>query len=666
MKSNHLRNSIAFVMLLIFFPYVNVVSQGKYFVPSKIPKASYTLELDFDFQSGILEGQGSVAFCNEGKWPIEIIAFDYALNNYQLLRLKQGNRELDVFSPDGNAKLNNPVYFILDKPVLKGDSMKLEMEFKRRLFTDENPDEFDQQNLIPRLWWDGISISEAFNIKLNELPGYTVAVSGRQDPETGYYKNDNVLNFGFFFSKKCSVIEDVVEGVLVRVIYPENGKKVAEIALQTAREAIPYYIELLGMYPYSFLNILPGGPGVWGGYPFASGMVVIHGMQFFEKGSIRHWRWITAHEIGHEYWGEYVLDGDNPGWLWIAMGIYADREFSRYIGLSDWKHRGWAEQYLQGVKKGYNTTLEIRPSDEAEIDFDRNNYVIHAKGFSFISALELIMGKENFQSAYRATLESYGGDRLEYRDFQKICELHAGENLQWFFDPWVCSNKFLSATIGDTKSEKADDGYKSTVSVYHQGEIIMPVPVYAIFMDGSTQVKMTHRLSRKSILEFQSNSPLIGCTIDPGGYLANLSDPPQAQAEEIIKGIKMLSYTGNGEKVYRIYRKAQNLQPENIGEYWYKLGLALFDGGYFSESETAFRYAARYGPDEDRFINYCWLGHLQDFRGNRPDAIINYTKALEFWDNDSYTHSQYNMKVNKNWVEERLQSPFSLGKPLSW
>ena len=127
-----------------------------------------------------------------------------------------------------------------------------------------------------------------------------------------------------------------------------------------------------------------------------------------------------------------------------------------------------------------------------------------------------------------------------------------------------------------------------------------------------------------------------------------------------------LSYTGNGEKVYRIYRKAQNLQPENIGEYWYKLGLALFDGGYFSESETAFRYAARYGPDEDRFINYCWLGHLQDFRGNRPDAIINYTKALEFWDNDSYTHSQYNMKVNKNWVEERLQSPFSLGKPLSW
>jgi len=667
MKNNKSSLSITvFISLFILFQYSNVIGQDSYYVPVDIPKAIYTIDLDFDFQSGILTGQGDLVFKNNGNRPIHMIAFDYALNDYQLLRIKQDGKELTLFSNDGKKSLNNPVYFILDQPINGGVSVTLNMEFKRRLFVDTNPEEFEHQNLIPRLWWDGIPVSEAFRIKLNKLPEYAIAVSGRYNPETAYYENDNALNFGFFFSKKCDVIEEDVNGVLVSVIYPENGKPVAEIALQTAREAIPYYQELTGLYPYTFLNILPGGPGVWGGYPFASGMVVIHGMQFFEKASERHWRWITSHEIGHQYWGEYVLDGDDPSWLWIALGIYADREFSRHIGLSDTRHRGWAEQYLQGVNKGYNTILDLHPEEEAKLDFERNNYVIHAKGFSFISALELALGKETFQAAYRVALNEFGGNRMGYRDFKNICETQSGEKLDWFFEPWVRSNKYISATIGDTKWEKEGGVYKSSVSVYHDGEIIMPVPVYANFEDGSLQVKMSNRLSRKCIVEFESSSPISGAVIDPGGYLANMVNPPEPEVENVISDIRSLPYSGAGELAYRVYRKAWRLEKDQIGEHWYKLGMALFDGGYYSQSEYAFRNATQYGPEEDRFINYCWLGHLQDIRGKRENAIDSYSKALEAWNDDSYTHSQYNMTVDKSWVEERLLSPFSLGESLAW
>ena len=180
MQTKHYFNLPAFIILLFVLFLSNIISgQENYFVPADIPKATYTLELDFDFQSGILTGQGNLEFKNEGKRAIHLIAFDYALNDYQLLKLIQDGKELRTFSNDGNKSLNNPVYFILDIPIVASGDFNAEIQFKRRLFTDEDPEEFENQNLIPRLWWDDIPVSDAFRIKLNKLPDYTIAVSGR-------------------------------------------------------------------------------------------------------------------------------------------------------------------------------------------------------------------------------------------------------------------------------------------------------------------------------------------------------------------------------------------------------------------------------------------------------------------------------------------------------
>lgn len=43
-----------------------------------------------------------------------------------------------------------------------------------------------------------------------------------------------------------------------------------------------------------------------------------------------------------------------------------------------------------------------------------------------------------------------------------------------------------------------------------------------------------------------------------------------------------------------------------------------------------------------------------------------YKLGLCLFDGDSYSHSQYNMIVDKEWVENKLEIPFSLGETLSW
>jgi tetratricopeptide (TPR) repeat protein len=654
-----------FLSVLLSVPIFGL-AQLDYFVPNQIPDATYTVSLSLQFDKQIVTGEGTVSFTNNGIRPIKTIAFDATINAQSLFELKQDGKLLQVFNPDDKKQVNKPLYFILNQPVESGQKVTLSFRFKKPLMLDDAWTSWDSQILIPELWWDGIRASKKYRVKIETDQSGVLAASGRLNPETGYYENDFVNRFGIYLDKEAKVMEAEVDGVLVRVLYPEHGEQVAQLALATAKEAIPYYIDLMGFYPYTFLNVLPGGPGVWGGYPFASGMVVIHGMSLFDQGSNRHWRWITAHEIGHEYWGEYVLDGDDPPFLWIALGIYADREFSRHIGLSDVRHRNWTENYLSGVKKGYNTTLQIRPDEEAAMDFDRNNYVIHAKGFAFVSALEMVLGKETFREAYRKTLKEYGGKRLTSNEFQGICEMVSGENLDWFFDPWMRTNQTLYALVGSTQSKKEGDQYESAVTVYFDGEILMPVPVYATFEDGTVQVQMTGRTHRKTTVHFTSNAPLTGASIDPSGYLANLKEAIIFSAEELKAKIDALPLVGAGDEAYRIYRWAMDGDREQLGEQWYYLGLALFDGGYYSQARRAFYYANKYGGEDDQFITLVWLGHLYDLMNNRSKAVEYYQKALDAWKGNSISHSQYNMVINEQWVKERLETPFTYGKPITW
>lgn len=657
---------IVLLILILALKHTNIYAQVDYWVPADPPKSEYKVDLNINFENEFAEGHGSIRFLNTGKKPLTSIAIDYTISDYSLLTITQDGKTLEVYNPQNKLQVNNPVFFLLDKAVNSGEKAELQLSFKKRLIVEEDFESFETKNLIPALWWDGIPVSNSYKVKIRTDQKHIMAVSGRLNKETGYYENNYVKDFGFYFSKRDSVIEEEINGVLVRVLYPAEGKKVAELALKTAKEAIPFYIKMMGTYPYSFINIIPGYPGYWGGYPFASGIVVIHGMQFYDKGSVRHWRWITAHEIGHEYWGEYVLDGDDPPFLWIALGIYADWKFSQHTGLSDSKHRAWADYYLEGVKKRYNTTMDIRPEEEEELDFDRNNYVIHAKGFSFISALEAVMGKEVFQEAYIKTLKKYGGKRLGNREFQKICEETSGENLNWFFDAWLRSNKYLSAFLDNTTSVQKNGKYYSTATVYHEGDLFMPVPVYATFADGTYQVKMTDRINHRSVVNFISDSMLTGAAIDPSGCLANLDHHQEPLAGDVIRKINLLSYSGAGDKAYLVYRQAASSDKEKIADKWYKLGMALYDAGYFPQATNSFNYALKYGTGKDAFINNVWLGHMYDLRGNRSNALEYYNKAMEVWNGSFYIHSQYNMTVDKSWVEQRLKKPFVPGEKLSW
>jgi len=74
----------------------------------------------------------------------------------------------------------------------------------------------------------------------------------------------------------------------------------------------------------------------------------------------------------------------------------------------------------------------------------------------------------------------------------------------------------------------------------------------------------------------------------------------------------------------------------------------------------------KYGSEKEAFISNVWLGHMYDLEGNRSEALEYYNKAMEAWGGKPYMHSQYNMTVDKSWVEQRLEAPFAREEKLTW
>jgi hypothetical protein len=288
--------------------------------------------------------------------------------------------------------------------------------------------------------------------------------------------------------------------------------------------------------------------------------VVIHGQERLKDAPPEHWKWITAHEIGHQYWIEYVMSAgdEGPEWLMIGLGIYLDRDYSRARGL-DARHARFLQTYMDGVREGRDTTLELTPEHFNSLKWDANNIVEHGKGFAVISALDAVLGADVFGRVHRRALREFGGRRLSWRAFQRLAEDESGQYLEWFFEQWVRSNRWLSYEIAGQQTERAGDQYVNRIQVRWRGKLEMPIPVEAELEDGTKIVQWSDRLLREQSVEFRTGSPVKRVRLDPAGALANVVPPP-TPAGALSGKIRDLPWSGAAERAKSLYAEAQKAQ----------------------------------------------------------------------------------------------------------
>ena len=316
------------------------------------------------------------------------------------------------------------------------------------------------------------------------------------------------------------------------------------------------------------------------------------------------------------------------------------------------------ENYVTAAKQGFDTTLDFTEEQRVAKHLDYNTYnnaVVHSKSTVLLSALESVVSTEMFASIYRRCLKEYAGKQLGWREFQRIAEIESGQDLDWFFEEWVRSSGSSDYHVAGQVCSPAGAEYSCAVRIERVGSTRMPVTVAARFNNGSEQRVQTERLADLEELNFQTKSPLKEVVIEPDATVALAQAPSSSQREFMAKVIQM-PWTGVGEEALGSYRKGRELKIEDIAT-WFKLGLLLYDSRYYQESLEVMRQV----PATDTswgFVATVWRGHLLDLLGHRTDAVACYQEALKAPWTRPMSHDQYSMFINKQWVEERLKTPF--------
>ncbi len=646
------------------------ISVRDFFVPLDPPAAAYVLDAQVVVEGGavVVSGTGTLTVKNTANKPISVLAFDWAVGGSRSLEVTADGRPLRVLNAEAGLPSTTPLFYPLPRPLNPGRELQLHLNFAA--MAAGSAERISLPKWYPSLWWEGIQVRDSFKVKLSAPAGYAVATSGRLNPVSGFYENDGVTTqFGLYLAKDMKAESRESAGVLITALFTENGRACAVHCLNAAVDIVKFYSERYGFYPHRSLTIIPGQPQPMGGYPFASGLVVIHGQETFdpEKGTRRPrwWTWITAHEIGHQYWGECVMADDvrfdyTDAWLMIGMGIVADKEYCLDRGLGWDRHRAFLDRYLQGVRAKHDTTMDAPPSLRKQQKFDTNNILIHGKGFAVLSALETRLGKETFAALYGRLLRSAAWTRLSWRGLQRAAEEAAGEDLGGFFEDWVRSNKVLVGRITATSSVPAGDGFASEVRVeFEPDSIRMPVPVEAVFEDGTRQMTLTDGFSPVCRVRLESLSKLKEARLDPEGRLPLLAEALPKTAVELEDAVAALDWSGTGEAALAIFKNPETAKITNARTF-FKLGLLLFDGGSYAESGEAFQKCGALNTDKfNLFAVNVWLGHLKDLLGEREKALEFYREALKFDTGQTMRHDQWGLRIDRAWVEGRLKTPFA-------
>jgi len=636
----------------------SVVESGEgYWVPADPPKCHYEIDAKVDLDVGFVEGKEVITLQNDANRSISVVAIDWLKSADYTIDVTALGENLHVLNMKTENTAESPLFYRLPEPLQPGRQIQLDITFKRSFDVDEDITSFGNTYWYPRIWWDGLPVHDSFSVKLDKPEGWALAISGRLNENRGRYEIDGARTFGIHMAKDQKSETREVEGIQVTALFTEKGAKAALVCLDTAVDAIKYYKDWLGFYPFKFLYIIPGGSGRWGGYPFATGIVVIHGEETFKEGeSLMHWQRITAHEIGHEYWGEWVLDPERPAWVWIGMGIFADTEYILARNVDPERRQNWMSNYLDGMAMYNDTTVDVTPARLSKIQYDHNNTVIHSKGFSIVSAIDSVLGRETFERIYKKCLQTYGGKRLGWRELQRFFEKESGQNLEWFFDQWVRSNKYLCYKIEAQESNPEGEEYISRVKVRRLGTMKMPVPVKAVFQDGSAQVKKTDRNLDIQELIFTSPSELKEAVIDPEHKWAMLEEPLAEISDEAAELLALGWSLENSHEIYQKIKK-DNIKNSNM---LYRIGMGLYEHEDYTQAFDCFQKISKLETDPDtKFASFGWLGLLKDIMGERREALGYYQQALDIVAGETMSHGWLRINMNKEWLELRLKIPFS-------
>jgi aminopeptidase N len=332
---------------------------------------------------------------------------------------------------------------------------------------------------------------------------------------------EGVRGFTFYGKTDWTVHPGEARGVRIRCFVPEQHDEWGPRLLESVKDAVDFHVDRLGSYPTEHLDLI-AIHAEQGGGAFACANVI--GI-FLGRGVEERYRWLVAHEVAHQYFGNRVNQARNEVyWVIVGLGMVVDRDYMIDRGLGDKMHRQMVGMVRMVKDQGRDTTLTQPMSELLSADppwaYQWNLALGHAKAYAVCSMLEELTGKEKFEAVLRDLVQAEGGGMITHADLVERCEKAGAGDLDWFVADWIEGDATLDHAV--TRVERKGGVWE--VEVERIGEAAYPRTVEAETASGKKLRRRLDRTKETQVLRFETDEELVVVTLDPDGIYPDM-DP---------------------------------------------------------------------------------------------------------------------------------------------
>ena len=321
-------------------------------------------------------------------------------------------------------------------------------------------------------------------------------------PISTYNINFTLGNFKMI-EKEGVVLNERIN--LVYYVLPEEDEQRARDLLVNAEDYLNFYANNYGQYPWIKEKFGLVHAPYWG---MEHQTINAYGNEY--KKTKLGYDFILFHEMGHEWWGNYLSVSDwsdfwiHEGFDTYAEALYIEEKYGKKALRSFLKNR-----YKKNIRNEYpvvsqkNSTTKLLSGNDV---YYKGAYVLHT--------LRYLIGDEVFKSSLKEFLhmpKDLPNNQTSTEEFISLIEENAGVDLKWFFSVYL-----YNASLPVLNVVKVLSGRKQFVDFWWENEgFKMPIEISYKSFEGRRYRKL-YLTNEPYRIGISANSDLI---IDPDAYI---------------------------------------------------------------------------------------------------------------------------------------------------
>ena len=250
-------------------------------------------------------------------------------------------------------------------------------------------------------------------------------------------------------------IESTYRDIPIAFFTPASQIQYAENSFKDTADMLEFYEKEIGVpYPWDKYYQAVVYDFVAGGMENTTLTILTEGtLHTKETESLRSSQSLVAHEMVHQWFGDYVTCKDwSHLWLNEGFAVYYEK---LYDG-----HKNGRDSMLYNLYRISHGVLRDRPEHKPIVTRSYDNsgeqfdYRAYQKGGWVLHMLRTNLGEEMFRKCVKTYLERHALSSVVTEDFRSVIEELTGRSYDRFFDQWIYHGRHPDLKIGYEWSEK--------------------------------------------------------------------------------------------------------------------------------------------------------------------------------------------------------------------